>query len=50
MFARVYAGSTPEQRIATCLSLMSEAAADKNVPIWLAFRHLFDLAVMEAGR
>jgi hypothetical protein len=37
-----------EKRLANCLELMADAAADHDLPGWLMFRHLFDLAVLEA--
>jgi hypothetical protein len=48
MVARVYLRSTPEQRIAMCLKLMAQTR--EHAVWWLFFRHLFDLAVLEAGR
>jgi hypothetical protein len=45
---RVLTSQPPDRRLVLCLQLMASAVADHDVVVWLMFRHLFDLTVIEA--
>jgi hypothetical protein len=44
---RFFAESPPEARVVACLKVMAQAAEDKDLVMWLFFRHLMALAIAE---